>query len=438
MKILSGFGAMRFLSRKSPPHPQIGAQMALTTVSGAYHTSVKSDHFFLGGGTTMLDGFADDIRYAVRGLRRDPLLAVAATATLAVAIGANTTIFSIADSILIRPLPYPGADRIQWISERTGPLHEDIGAAPDYYRLRDENRIFESVAAFVPFTANWTGVEQPEQLDGAMVSASFFRVMGMQPLLGRYLAAEEEGPKAPPVVVLSYTFWRSRLGSDPAIVGKKIALDRLPRTIIGVMPQGFTAPEGAQVWAPLTVDETSQRVITPRSMIMIVSMVARLKPGVSKQQIETEMNRLGFVVRAAYPKVYESRGFRTDLVLGASPLQEYITGPLRPALLVLTGAVGLVLLIACVNLANLLLARAGSRQRELAVRLALGSNRSRIARQILTESLVLALPGGLGGIGLAGIAVEILNNTKPAVLVRYPAISLDWGVLGFTLTLTVA
>jgi ABC-type antimicrobial peptide transport system permease subunit len=263
-------------------------------------------------------------------------------------------------------------------------------------------------------------VERPEQLDAATASPSFFRVMGTRPLLGRVLAPEEEGPKAPPVAVLSYAFWRNRLASDPNILGKTIALDRLPRTIIGVMPQGFDFPRGSQLWLPsLALDKATQAFpLSPTRGIFIVSILARRKPEVTPLEAATELNRLTFAIRALYPKEFRKRGFRSDLVIAAAPLQEHLTGQVRPALLILTGTVGLVLLIACVNLANLLLARAGSRQRELAVRLALGSGRGRIIRQMLTESLVLAVPGGLAGIGLAWLAVRVLDTTKPAILVR--------------------
>ncbi len=178
--------------------------------------------------------------------------------------------------------------------------------------------------------------------------------------------------------------------------------------------------------------------ISPARGIFIVSVLARRKPDVTTRQTATDMNRLTFTIRAEYPKEFRKTGFRTDLTIAAAPLQEHLTGQVRPALLILTGTVGLVLLIACVNLANLLLARAGSRQRELAVRLALGSGRGRIIRQMLTESLVLAVPGGLAGIGLAWLSVYVLNATKPAILVRYPAISMDWHVLAFTIALTLA
>jgi hypothetical protein len=174
----------------------------------------------------LIDNFLQNCRYALRNLSRDPFLVLVATGTLALCMAANTAVFSVADSILIRPLPYPNSSRIDWISERTGPNQEDVGVAPDYFAIREQSRIFEDVAAFDPGTANWTGVERPEQLEIAMVSPEFFHVLGTQPLRGRSLAADEVGPKAPSVAILSYAFWRNRLGSDPHIVGKTIALDR--------------------------------------------------------------------------------------------------------------------------------------------------------------------------------------------------------------------
>jgi predicted permease len=390
--------------------------------------------------TRMIESFWEDSRYALRNLRRDPFLALTATLTLAICIGANTTVFSVANSILIRPLPYPNSDRIDWISEKMGPGEQEIGAAPDYFMLRDQNRIFEEVGVCDPATFNWTGIERPERLDVATASPSFFRLMGVQPLLGRYLTPEEEGAKAPPVAILSYEFWRNRFGADPHILGKTIALDRLPRTIVGVMPQGFNFPLGANLWLPnVSLDKASQSFpLPPDKPIAIVSILGRRKPEVTQVEAATEMKRLSFAVRSAYPESMRKNGFRQDLNLSTISLQEHLTGPLRPAILILSGAVSLVLLIACANIANLLLARAGSRYREIAVRMALGSGRTRIIRQMLTESLVLAIPGAALGIGLAWLAVRLLDSSKPAILVRYPAISMDWRVLAFTIALMVA
>ena len=384
----------------------------------------------------MTASYFQNVPRAVRNLLREPILVVFATLTLAVCIGANTTLFSIANSILVRPLPNPGSERIAWISERSGPNRDDVGTAPDYYRLRHGNRVFEEVAAFNRMNVNWTGVERPEQLEAAQVSASFFRVMGMRPAMGRYLGPEEEGSKAPPVVVLSYDFWRSRLGGDTHVIGKAMAGDRLPRTIVGVMTQGFDFPRGTQIWMPLPLDESSEGTLTPTRPIFTVSLLARRKVGVSTKEVDADLDRLTYLIRADY-KVFVTR-FRWDLVIAASPLQQHLTGELRPALLVLSGAAGLVLLIACVNLANLLLARAGSRQRELAIRLALGANRGRIVRQMLTESFLLAVPGGTAGIAISWFAVHLLNSAKPAILVHYSPISIDLPVLAFTLGLTLA
>ena len=388
-------------------------------------------------GTRMIDNFLDDLRYAMRSLHRDRVLAFTAAATLAICIGANTTVFSLVNSILLRPLPYPGADRIYWISERSGKEHIEVGAGPDYYMAREENRAFEDVCAFAPTTLNWTGVENPEQLDAEQVTPSFFRVFGTQPMLGRYLAPGEEGDKAPSVAILSYAFWRSRLGSDPRIVGKTITLDRMPHTIIGVMPQGFDYPSGVQVWKPLDMDRATQLPMLSSRPMRIVNILARRKPPVTEAQLESEMGRLSHIIADAYPKEFKSIGFRGGLSILAIPLQARLTGDLRPALLALSGAVGLVLLIACANLANLMLARSSARQRELAVRLALGANRGRIFRQMLTESLVLALPGGIAGAGIAWLAVRFLDATKPLVLVRYPPVSLDLQTLAFTFVLTL-
>jgi putative ABC transport system permease protein len=385
----------------------------------------------------MIDSFFEDLRYALRGLGRDPVLALAATATLALCIGANTTVFSLVNSILLRPLPYPGADRIHWVSERMGREHMETGVGADYYSLREQGRLFEEVAAYDTLTLNWNGIEKPEQLDAAQVTPSFFRVMGQQPWMGRYLAAGEEGRKAPAVAVVSYAFWRNRLAGDPHAVGTTITLDRLPTTIVGVMPQGYEYPRGTQIWSPMPMDEASQRPRSAMRPMRIVNMLARVKAGVGEREFETEMARVTAAIRAEYPKDFETAGFLKGMAITAIPLQERMTGDLRQALLVLTGAVGLVLLIACVNLANLLLARASTRRRELAIRLALGSDRGRIMRQMLTESLLLALPGGLAGAGLAWLTVWLLDVAKPAMLVRYPPVSMDLRTLVFTFSLTL-
>jgi predicted permease len=371
-------------------------------------------------------------RRAIRSFRRDPGLTLTATLTLALCIAANTTVFSIVNTILIRPLPFPDSDRLYWLTERLGRDQHEVGLGPDYYSLREQSRAFQEIGAFDTNSVNWTGIERPEQLDAAYVTPSFFQTLGTAPVLGRYLAAGEEGPQAPPVVVLSYSFWRSRLGSDRNVLGRKLLLAETPATVIGVMPQGFDYPRGTQIWRPMSMNRASQLPRSGMRPLRIVNMLARLRPGISDQQLQTELTQLTRAIRAEYPREFETAGFLDGMAVLATPLQRRIAGDLRSALLVLTGAVALVLLIACANLTNLLLARAASRSKEAAVRMALGAGRGRIVRQMLTESLALAIPGGVAGMALANLCVRSLNFWKPLVLERYPAISLDLTTLVFT------
>ena len=384
-------------------------------------------------GGDMIESF----RLAVRGLRRDPILLLTATLTLAVCIGANTTVFSLVNSILLRPLPFPDPGRLYWVSERMGPTQGEIGLAADYYSLREARRVFQEVGAFAPLTVNWLGKEKPEQLDAALVTPSFFETLGTRPMMGRYLAPDEQGSAAPAVAVVSYPFWRGRMGSDAHAVGQTVTLDGLAYDVIGVMPQGFDYPKGTQIWRPMKIDEASQRPRSSMRPMSIVNILARLKAPLTNEQLQAQLPQVTAAIRAEYPKEFETAGFLKGMRIEATPLQRRITGDLRQALLVLSGAVGLVLLITCANLANLLLARGAARRRELAVRLALGAGRGQIIRQTLAESLVLAIPGGLAGVALAFLAVQGLNAWKPLVLDRYPGIAVDWRVLAFTFGLTL-
>ena len=377
------------------------------------------------------------LRHAARGLRRDPILWLTATLTLALCIGANTTVFSLVNSILLRPLPFPDSNRVYWVNERMGRSQTEVGLGADYYSLREAHRIFDEVGAFDPLTVNWNGREKPEQLDAAQVTPSFFSVLGARPMTGRLLAPGEEGRNAPAVVVVSYPFWRSRLGADPHAVGQTLSLDGLSHTIVGVMPQGFDYPRGTQIWRPLPMDESGQRPRSAMRPMRLVYILARLKSPLTDEQLQAQLPQLTATIRAEYPKDFESAGFLDGMRILATPLQRRITGDLRPALMVLGGAVLLVLLIACANLANLLLARAAAREREIAVRMALGSGKARVVRQMLKESLLLAVPGGLAGIALAWGAIGLLNAWKPLVLDRYPSIVMDLRTLGFTLGLTL-
>src|ERR1022692_557634 len=379
----------------------------------------------------------ESLRHALRALRRDPILWLTATLTLALCIGANTTVFSLVNSILLRPLPFPDSGRIYWVSERMGKSQAEVGMGADYYSLREARRVFAEVGAFDTLTLNWSGREKPEQLDAAQVTRSFFSVLGTSPMMGRYLAAEEEGRKAPAVVVVSYPFWRGRLGANPHAVGETLTLDGLTHTIVGVMPQGFDYPKGTQIWRPLPMDESGQRPRSGMRPMRLVNMLARLKTPLTDEQFQAQLPSLTASIRAEYSGDFEKAGFLDGMRILATPLQRRITGDLRPALIVLSGAVLLVLLIACANLANLLLARAAAREREMAVRMALGAGKARVVRQMLKESLLLAVPGGVAGTTLALFAIGLLNAWKPLVLDRYPAIVVDLRTLAFTAALTL-
>jgi predicted permease len=377
-----------------------------------------------------------DLRHTIRRLRREPVVVAWAAATLGGCIAANTIVFSLVNSILLRPLPYPRSEHISWVTEHIGNEQMELVTGADYYSILEQNRVFEDVAAFETSTTNWSGLEKPEQLETAQVTASFFRVMAAPPMLGRYFTTEEQGAPVR-VAVASYSFWRHRLNSDPSFLGKTVTLDRAPYVLIGVMAQGFDFPRGTDLWLPLPMNRASQLPRAPGTPMRMLSVVARLKPGVGRAAMEGEMRRLTETIRAEYPPEFEKAGFLKGMAVLAVPLQERVTGDLRRPLLVLGGAVGLVLLIGCVNLANLMLARASARRREFAVRLALGSDRGRIVRQLLLESIALALPAGAVGASVALFAVRALNATKPMGLDRHPEISLDSSTLAFTVGLTL-
>jgi hypothetical protein len=251
----------------------------------------------------------ENLRRAVRGLRRDPILWLTATLTLALCIGANTTVFSLVNSILLRPLPFPDSGRIYWVSERMGKTQAEIGTGADYYSLREARHVFAEVGAFDTLTLNWSGREKPEQLDAAQVTRSFFSVLGTSPMMGRYLAAEEEGRKAPAVVVVSYPFWRGRLGGNPHVVGETLILDGLTHTIVGVMPQGFDYPRGTQIWRPLPMDESGQRPRSAMRPMRLVNMLARLQSPLSDEQLQAQMPQVTASIRAEYPGDFEKAGF---------------------------------------------------------------------------------------------------------------------------------
>lgn len=371
-----------------------------------------------------------DLRYALRLLIRTPSWTILTAFTIALGIAGTGTMFSIVNAVLLRPLPVVQPRQLYWISERLFNFKPEIALAGDYFTMREQARAFSQMAAFSASGVNWTGTDRPQQLTAASVTASFFPLLGVAPLYGRTFRADDDVPNGSPVVVLSYALWQSRFGGDPAILGKTIRLDRQPALVIGIMPRRFDFPKGAELWLPFRLNETEQR---QRQTLVLVNIVARARGGVSAARISSEADRLARGVE----NEYRANGVVANAKILAAPLQERLSGEIRPAILVLAGAVGLMFLIVCFNVANLTLARASGRHREMVIRAALGSPRKRIVRQALTESSIVSLLGGGLGIGLAGAAVSILNSSRPLALAEFPEISIDAAAIGFALLLSL-
>jgi putative ABC transport system permease protein len=375
-----------------------------------------------------MSGFAQDIRYALRTLGRSPSYTLVAALTLALGIGATAAIFSAINGVLLRPLPYPDADRIAvvWLS---GPeIERDVTSYPTYTAW-SEAPAFESMAGFSPTAMTFTGDgADAEEIRGARVTAEFFRVMRSSPRLGRVIDDAHVVPGNHQVVVLSHALWNRRFGGDPAIVGRSVTVMDAPREVIGVMPPAFRFPENAEFWIPLAAESEGWEQVLASEQSLWLSVVGRLRPGATAQQGSAE-------VAAITARQAEALG-DASFTGFTEPLRDSMVGEVRTPLLILLGAVGLVLLIACANVANLSLARGASRTRELAVRGALGATGARLTRQVLTESAVLATIGGVLGVLLAIGGTSLLVSLSPPDLPRAEGVRVDTGVIAFAALLT--
>ena len=373
-----------------------------------------------------------DLRYAAHMLWKSPAFTLVAVLALALGIGANTFIFSVVNALLLRPLAFPNSQNIVSLLVKdpdTGGLYTSH-SLPNFQDIRDQNQTLEYVAALRMTTQFLRTGDDPEPLRGAFVSADLFPLLGVAPLLGRTFTREEEQSESG-FIVLSYDLWQRRFNSSQSIVGQNLMMGSKSTTVLGVMPKGFKFPVGAReldFWMPL-ISSIPPAQRGGRGAVYL-GVFGRLKSNVTIAQAQAEMNTIASRIAAQYPD--DATGFNVALV----STHERLVGKLRPALLVLLGAVGLVLLIACANVANLLLARASARQKEIAIRTAIGATRWRVARQLLTESLLLSTLGGIAGVFLAVWAIELLASANPANLPRLAEITVDKSVLLFTLGLT--
>jgi putative ABC transport system permease protein len=370
-----------------------------------------------------------DLRYGARLLMKNPSFTLIVVVTLALGIGANTAIFSVVNIVLLKPLPYAHPDRLVWVTEFFPNNRGEMTLSSDYLEWRAQADVFEHMAAFTSNTSlNLTQSGEPERLTAVEATANLFPTLGVAPSVGRVFTAEEDRPGGPLVVVLSHGLWERRFGADPNIVGKKLTLEGNQWQVIGVMPASFQFQREADVWAPMAMNEGEH---LRRERGAVVSVVGRLKPGVTVERAQSDLNLIARRIEQTDPK--QAPGAQVNVL----PLDEKLVGNLRLALWALLGAVAFVLLIACANVANLLLARSSGRASEMAIRAAMGAGRIRLIRQLLVESLLLSLFGGCLGLLVAVGGVRVLTAISPDNLASIKETYINGGALSFTLIVSI-
>jgi predicted permease len=370
-----------------------------------------------------------DLRHGARQLRLNPMFTAVAMLALAFGIGANTAVFSIVDGVLLRPLSYPDPDRLLKIYETTAEFGQSSVAYPNYLDWRSGSHSFAEMAAMRGDDFNFTGTGEPEQVPGEYVSASLFPVLGVRPLLGRTFLPEEDRQGAACTVILSYQFWQRRFGGDTNILSRALTLNGASCTVVGVLPADFRFRHIAWIFIP--IEQWNAVGLRTREEHPGLQVVGRLRPGASMESAQAELTSICNSLAHQYPKTNAGHGAKV------APMKDDMVGYIRPTLLLLEGAVGFVLIIACANVANLLMARSTARRRELAIRIALGAGRKRVVRQLLTESVLLSLGGAAAGLLLAREGIALVLNMMRGTLPRAGEIGIDSSVLWFTLVVSI-
>src|SRR5437867_6002937 len=388
------------------------------------------------GAEEVMESLIKDIRYAVRSLFKRPAFTLVSVITLALGIGASTAVFSVVHAVLLRSLPYGNADRLVMVWEnnkRRDPKQQNVINLGNFFDWKEQNHVFEDMAAFIDRNSKLTGDGEPEEIPTQIATTNFFSVLGVNAIMGRTFAPDDGQANQPDVVVLSYGLWQRRFGGQN-VVGRHLTINNRDATVVGVLPNDFTlhiaknsmTNKPAEMWRPWQISNELRE-----HQGRFASAVGRLKPGVTLEQAQAEMNTIAARLTQQYPE------FDTNWGILLVPLRAQFSGEIRKALLILLGAVGFVLLIACTNIANLMLARGVSRQKEIGLRAALGANRGRIIRQLLTESLLLALLGGALGLMLAWQGTDLLVALSPPELLGPSSVKINGSVLLFTLSVSL-